>query len=129
MLALALLPSFVTTKSISIDTAAAAARIAPVVNPGLRKAELAKLSNTKRRQFCNDSILPTPQLDVDATISGPIQVQNSNAQMAGNDLFANIEAWYLGINQEAADRIRQALEEGSRIGAFTNIKPYSPPEY
>ena len=63
-----------------------------------------------------------------ATIRGPIRRQQSNAQAAGNVLFDNIAGYYAGFDG-SAKLIRDTLAEGARIEAFTEVAPYSPPEY
>ena len=103
------------------------APIVPLIDVAERRAELAALSNLERRQWC----LPTLKavtIERKARISGPIEYQDSNAQRAGNALFALVEAYYAG-NSRAAELIREMLAEGARIGGFTEIMPYAPPEF
>ena len=105
------------------------ARIVPVINPEIRKAELAQLPRSERKKFCEEGfIMTSSNFDVTATISGPINRQRSSAQMAGNDLFAIIESWYFG-SEGASENLRMVLREGAQMKAFTQIKPYSPSEY
>ena len=107
-----------------------AAAAAPVVNVGARKAALSKVPLTQRRSWCRGS-MQTPLLSRTATIRGPVRRQQSNAQAAGNALFANIAGYYLGDSGStgSAELIRDTLAEGARIGAFTKLAPYSPPEF
>lgn len=103
------------------------APLTPVVDPGARKAALARLPPEERRKYCQGFASPA-DLDVEARISGPVRRQRSNAQRAGNEILETVEAWYAG-DPSATGHIRQTLEEGARIGAFTEILPYHPPEY
>lgn len=59
---------------------------------------------------------------------GRVRYQASNAQWAGTQLLETVEGWYAG-HPGASEYIRDALEEGARIGAFTKIMPYSPAEF
>ncbi len=102
--------------------------IRPVVDPGARKAALAALSPSERRTYCYGRVHDTAHLSPVATIGGPIRRQQSNAQRAGNVLFENIAAWYLG-REGAADAIRRTLAEGARIRAFAKLARYSPRGY
>ena len=104
--------------SVSID---------PLVDVSQRRSELLALPEGDRRKLCRGSTL-APLLDRTATISGPIEYQQSNAQAAGNALFKNIEAYYAG-DPDAAEVIRGALEKGARIDAFTVLAPYRPREF
>lgn len=105
------------------------ARMVPVINPEVRKAELAGLSRSERRKFCEEGYATTtPHFDVTATISGPIDRQTSSAQIAGNDLFSMIERWYFG-GEGASENLRMVLREGAQMKAFTKLKPYAPSEY
>ena len=103
------------------------AAAAPVVDAGARKAELSKLSELERGDWCVGSMRQA-QLARRATITGPIRRQRSNAQAAGNALFDNVANYYRG-SIGAAERIRNTLAQGARIGAFTELAPYSPPEF
>ena len=105
-----------------------ATQIIPVVDPGARKAALSALLEKERHRFCQEFIAYAASLSEAATITGPVRRQRSNAQAAGNALLETVEAWYAG-NPRASKYIRDALEEGAKIGAFTRIKPYSPAEY
>ena len=64
----------------------------------------------------------------EATITGAIQRQQSNVQMAGHSLFQSVERYFSDDEFAAAD-IRDALEEAVRINAFSDVKPYRPKEY
>ena len=105
-----------------------AAPITPVIDAGARKAALAALPEKERRRFCREFSAYAASLSEEATITGPVRRQRSNAQAAGNALLKTVEAWYAG-NPRASGYIRNTLEEGAKIGAFTRIKPYSPAEY
>lgn len=105
-----------------------AAAITPVIDAGARKAALATLPEEERHRYCQESTAYAPSLSEAATITGPVRRQRSNAQAAGNALLETVEAWYAG-NPRASEYIRDALEEGAEIGAFTRIKPYSPAEF
>lgn len=104
-----------------------AAPITPVVDPGARKAALAALPETQRSRFCREFLIYAAPFSEEATISGPLRRQRSNAQAAGNALFRIIEAWYAG-HPRAGEYVRDALRAGVDIAAFTVIRPYSPPE-
>ena len=103
------------------------ARIVPLIDVAERRAELAALSNLERRQWCQ-ATLKTVAIERQATITGPTEYQDSNAQRAGNALFALVEAYYAG-SSHAAELLRDALAEGASIGGFTEIMPYVPPEF
>ena len=105
-----------------------AAAIAPVIDAGARKAALAALPEKERRRYCREFSAHGVPLSEEATITGPVRRQRSNAQAAGNALLKTVETWYTG-HPRASEYIRDALEEGAKIGAFTKIKPYSPAEY
>ena len=105
-----------------------AARIMPVIDPGVRRAALAALPEEERRRYCQEFIAYAARFSEAATITGPVRRQRSNAQAAGSSLLETVEAWYAG-NPRASEHIRDALELGARMGAFTKIKPYSPAEY
>lgn len=100
---------------------------APVVDVEARKAALSKIPLLERRSWCQGS-MRTVRLSRTATIQGPVRRQQSNAQAAGNALFDNIADYYAG-SAGSAELIRDTLAEGARIGAFTKLAPYSPPEY
>ena len=104
-----------------------AAAAAPVVDVAARKAAIAQIPEAEREAWCNIS-LRRAQFDRRATITGPVRRQVSNAQAAGNALFANIANYYHG-REGAAEQIREALARGAQIEAFTEMAPYSPPEY
>lgn len=103
------------------------AAAAPVVNVGARKAALETVPRSELRNWCRGSTAP-PRLARQSRISGPSRYQKSNAQRAGNMLFENIAAYYFGYST-AAKVIRDSLEKGARIGAFTELAPYDPPEF
>ena len=103
------------------------AAAAPVVDVGARKAALSKIGESERGDWCTGSMRQA-QLARRATITGPVRRQRSNAQAAGNALFGNVANYYRG-STGAAERIRDTLAQGARIGAFTELAPYSPPEY
>ncbi len=123
LLAAVLLAGCVTTGK-GVDKAAP---IVPVIDPGARKAALAELPPGERSRYCR-AAARFASLDVEARISGPVRYQHSTAQMAGNAILETVEGWYAG-HPSAAGYLRDTLEEGARIGAFTKILPYSPPEY
>ncbi|MYG64817.1 MAG: hypothetical protein F4158_09790 [Synechococcus sp. SB0675_bin_7] len=104
-----------------------AAKIAPVVDPGERRATLASLPYSERVRLCRGS-LNAVVLDATATISGPVRRQVSNAQHAGIALAKAVEAWYAG-RPGATSHIRDTLQRGAAMQAFTRLAPYSPPEY
>ena len=101
-----------------------AAPLRPVVDPGARKAALAKLPPEDRRRYCRSGAWRAG-LSVEAHIFGHIEYQQSNAQQAGHAIMETVEGWYAG-HPDASAYLREALEEGARIGAFTKIMPYSP---
>ncbi len=103
------------------------AAAAPIVNVAARKAALSKLPRAERKFWCKGSMRKA-RLGRTATIRGPIRHQKSNAQAASNALFGNIAAYYAGTGGSTA-LIRDTLAEGARIGAFTELAPYSPKEY
>ena len=103
--------------------------IEPLIDVAERKTELASVPSSQRGRWCRMS-LAEPNLTLRATITGSIEYQDSNVQRAGNALFGLIETYYGGFEfANAAEKIRDTLREGARIGAFTDIVPYRPPEY
>ena len=100
---------------------------APVVNVASRRAAVEKVPRSELRKWCRGSTSPAP-LGRIAKIRGPSSYQESNAQRAGNALFDNIAAYYAG-NSHAAELIRDTLAKGAKLGAFTKLAPYSPPEF
>ena len=100
---------------------------APVVDVGARKATLSKIPEPERGRWCVGSMRQA-QLARRATITGPVRRQQSNAQAAGNALFGNVASYYRG-SRGPAERLRKTLAEGARIGAFTELAPYSPKEF
>ena len=123
LLAGALLAGCVTTGE-GVDTKAT---IVPLIDVAERRAELATIPANERSRWCQRTLKKT-SIERKATISGPIEYQDSNAQIAGNALFALVEAYYAG-NRRAAELIRDMLAEGARIDGFTEIAPYAPPEF
>lgn len=103
------------------------AAAAPLVDVGARKAALSKIREPERGRWCVGS-MRRAQLERRATITGPVRRQQSNAQAAGSALFGNVANYYRG-SKRAAGQIRDTLAEGAQIGAFTELAPYSPPEY
>ena len=103
------------------------AAAAPVVDVGARKAVLSKIPEPDRGAWCTGSMRQA-KLERKATITGPVRRQQSNAQAAGDALFGNVANYYRG-STGAAERIRETLAQGARIGAFTELAPYAPPEY
>ena len=103
------------------------AAAAPVVDVAARKAALSKIPEPERGRWCVGSMRQA-QLARRATITGPVRRQESNAQAAGSALFGNVADYYRG-SKGATERIRDTLEEGARIGAFTELTPYSPKEF
>lgn len=99
---------------------------APVVDVAQRKAALSRISE-EEVSWCQVSF-GDPEFSRHATITGPIQRQISNAQAAGNALFGAVEGYYRGW-KGSAERLRDLVAEGARIGAFTDMAPYSPPEF
>ena len=111
------------------------APIEPLIDVAERRAEIAALPANERRRWCWIS-RAEPLLERRATITGPIEYQNSNAQRAGNALFDLVETYYAGEEAikkhrvgDVSRKLRDSLEEGARIGAFTDIAPYKPPEF
>ena len=103
--------------------------VEPFIDVAARKAELATIPSNERGNWCRLS-LGEPNLDRRATITGTIEYQDSNAQRAGNAIFGLIETYYGDFEfANATEKLRDALAEGARIGAFTDIRPYTPPEY
>ena len=102
------------------------APIVPLIDVAERKAEIAALPVHERGRWCRISFAE-PRFERTATITGPIEYQNSNAQSAGNALFALVESYYAGLDTRR--NIRDALEEAARNDAFTDIAPYAPPEF
>ena len=119
-----LLSSSDVTLAEGVDHASA---ITPVADPGERRKLLASLPYSKRARFCRGRV-HSVLFDVTARISGPVRRQVSNAQHAGIAISETIEAWYLGT-PSASSHIRTTLREGAEIQAFTQLAPYSPPEY
>ena len=113
------------TTRAGIDKAVA---IMPVIDARARKAALAALPEDERRRHCQEFSVYSATLSEEARITGPVRRQRSNVQLAGNAILETVEGWYAG-HHRASEYIRQTLEEGARIGAFTKIKPYSPAEY
>ena len=103
------------------------APILPLVDVAQRKAELSALPPDIREQWCRRSYA-SALLQRRATTTGPIMYQRSNAQHAGDVLLRNVEGYYAGSDR-AAKTIRDMLEEGARIGAFTILAPYAPREF
>ena len=103
------------------------ATVVPLIDVAERRAELAAIPANERSRWCKQSLKRT-SIERKATISGPIEYQRSNAQTAGNGLFALVEAHYAG-NRRAAEIIRDKLAEGARIDGFTEIEPYAPREF
>lgn len=101
--------------------------ITPVIDPGARKAALAKLPSAERSLYCDGTAYIYP-LDVEARISGRLRKQHSNAQQAGVAILETVESWY-GGDPQALEYLRDMLEEGARIRAFTKIQPWVPPEF
>ena len=101
-----------------------AAPIVPLIDVAPRTAELATIPENERHRWCQSSV-ERVYLTRKARIRGRITHQRSNAQSAGNALFANVEAYYAG-KSDAAREIRNALVKGSRIDAFTILVPYRP---
>ena len=101
-----------------------AAPIVPLIDVAQRTAELATIPENERHRWCQSSV-ERVYLTRKARIRGRITHQRSNAQSAGNALFANVEAYYAG-KSDAARAIRNALVKGSRIDAFTVLVPYRP---
>ena len=121
---LAMLFALSFVSAVSFGSGAALAQIAPVVDPGERRALLASLPYSERVRLCRGR-LNAAVLDVTATISGPVRRQNSNAQHAGIALSETVEAWYAG-RAGATSLIRDTLRKGAEIQAFTRLAPYSP---
>ena len=104
------------------------ATIEPVVDVTSRRAKLAGISRSDRNRWCDKSWGARAFLARKTTIHGPIRRQQSNARSAGNALFANVAGYYAGEDR-AANLIRDTLEEGAEIGAFTELSPCSPAEF
>ena len=102
------------------------APIVPLIEVAERRAEIAALPAHERGRWCLISFAE-PSFERTATITGPIEYQNSNAQSAGNALFGLVESYYAGL--DTSRNIRNALEEAARISAYTDIAPYEPPEF
>ena len=117
-------------------TTTAHPKLDPVMDVASRKAALAKMPPHDRWLRCQSTWWKRADLGqwigIDlarkATLHGPIRLQKSNAHRTGNALFGDIVAYYEG-DDHAAERIRDTLEAGARIDAFTEIAPYSPSEY
>ena len=103
------------------------AQAAPVVDVAARKGALSRLPEAERGDWCAGAMRQA-KLERSATITGPVRRQKSNAQAAGSALFGNVANYYWG-SKGAAERIRDTLAEGARIGAFTELAPYSPKEF
>ena len=101
--------------------------VVPLIDVAERRAELAAIPANERSRWCKQSLKRT-SIERKATISGRIEYQQSNAQTAGNGLFALVEAYYSG-NRRVAEIIRDKLAEGARIDGFTEIEPYAPREF
>ena len=102
------------------------APIVPLIDVAERKAELATVPANERGRWCRQS-RAEPIFERRATTTGPIEFQVSNAQRAGNALFGLVENYYRG--EDVSRKIRDALEEGARIDAFTVLVAYTPPEF
>ena len=101
-------------------------QITPLVDVQARKNELANLPKRDRSKLCSVKFANIA-LDKKAVISGHIQRQRSNVQMAGHALFQLLENYYYGDEYAASD-IREALSQAVKIDAFTDVKPYHPKE-
>lgn len=90
-----------------------------------RKNAVSALPNSERSRYCHSGgMYYTPNFSETATITGPIQRQQSNVQQAGDRLYNMVESYYAGA--DVARSIRDALSEAVRIEAFTKVKPYHP---
>ena len=76
--------------------------------------------------FGSDGSHYTPLFSESATITGPIQRQQSYVQQVGDRLYNMVESYFTGT--DVARKIRNALAEAVRINAFTKVKPYHPKE-
>ena len=103
-----------------------ATQVTPLIDVQARKNELANVPKRDRRKLCSVNFT-TIALDKEAVISGHIQRQHSNVQMAGHALFQLVENYYYG-DEYAAPDLRKALSQAVKIDAFTDVKPYHPKE-
>ena len=102
-------------------------RITQFIDPIERRKTIAALETRERFRTCR-RVIKTPIFEVLATIEGEIRRPHSNTQSAGVIILEAVEAWYFG-STSAGEHLLKALEEGSRIQAFTEMEPYSPTEY
>ncbi len=89
-----------------------AAPITPVIDPGARKAALARLPATERRRYCLGMVRHAA-LSAEAWITGPIRRQQSNAQSAGTPFWRLSRAGMPVIREHrniSATRLRKAPE-------------------
>lgn len=108
-------------------TADEVSEVSPFVDVSARKRALAELPKRERLKYCANNFSGIV-MKREATITGAIQRQQSNVQMAGHSLFQSVERYFSDDEFAAAD-IRDALEEAVRINAFSDVKPYRPKEY
>ena len=101
--------------------------VSPFVDVSARKRALAELPKRERLKYCANNFSGIV-MKREATITGAIQRQQSNVQMAGHSLFQSVERYFSDDEFAAAD-IRDALEEAVRINAFSDVRPYRPKEY
>ena len=127
LFSIAIFMSLISNTKLAVASSTKQSQIKPVVDVLARKSELAKLSWHERLRICSNNFASVA-LDRQATISGPIQWQQSNVQMAAHSFYQLIESYYYG-NSLGGDRIRDALSEAVQIDAFTDVKPYRPKEY
>ena len=92
-----------------------------VVDVASRKAALEGLPRSELRRMCRGSTTP-PRWFRTAIIADPNREQGSNVANASDALFDNIAAYY-GDYFLAAEAIRDALAEGVKIRAFTELVP------
>ena len=92
-----------------------------------RKNAISVLPQSERTRYCGGGGWNyTPTFSETATITGPIQRQQSNVQQSGDRLYQMVESYYAG--NDVGRKIRDALAEAVRINAFNKVKPYHPKE-
>ncbi len=127
LFSIAIIMSLIFSAQPVIASSTKQSEIKPVVDVLVRKSELSKISAQERRRICSNNFASVA-LDRQATISGPIQRQRSNVQMAGHSLYQLVESYYYG-DEYAGASIRDALSEAVQIDAFTDVKAYHPKEH
>ncbi len=114
------------TANLHAATSAEQTSIEPFIDVQARKNEIASLSSYERSKYCGSRITLI-KLSKQAVITGHLQWQESNVQMAGHAIYLLVENYYRG-STFAAEEIREVLAEAVRINAFSDVQPYKPKE-